>query len=90
MSENKGSRMLIGAMNLLAIGVPMLSTQASHAATVDHKIEKLNVASLNSIESTWFKVPMICKARNFNASAVPLENKEVSSHIQNIYSSYGV
>ncbi|MBK9324378.1 MAG: hypothetical protein IPM97_15745 [Bdellovibrionaceae bacterium] len=90
MIEKNSARVLIGAMNLLAVGSPMLASQVSHAATADQKIEKLNVASLKSIESTWLNVPNACKARGFNASPVSLENKEIASHIQNIYASFGV
>jgi len=90
MIEKNSARVLIGAMNLLVVGSPMLVGQASHAATTDHKIEKLNVASLKSIESTWLKVPGACKARGFNASPISLENKEIASHVQNIYASFGV
>lgn len=90
MIEKNSARFLIGAMNLLAVGSPMLATQVSHAAIENQKIEKLNVASLKSIESTWLKVPNACKARGFNASPVSLENKEISAHIQNIYASFGV
>lgn len=90
MVEKKSAHVLIGAMNLLAVGSPMLAGQVSYAAISDHKIEKLNVASLKSIESAWLKVPNACKARGFNASPVSLENKEISSHIQSIYASFGV
>lgn len=89
MIEKNSARVLIGAMNLLAVGSPMLVSQVSHASTADQKIEKLNVASLKSIESTWLKVPNACKARGFNASPVSLENKEIASHVQNIYASFG-
>ena len=84
------AHVLIGAMNLLVVGSPMLASQVSHAAPADQKIEELNVASLKSIESTWLKVPNSCKARGFNASPVSLENKAISAHIQNIYASFGV
>lgn len=90
MIEKNSARVLIGAMNLLAVGSPMLVSQIFHTATADQKIEKLNVASLKSIESTWLKVPNACKARGFNASPVSLENREIASHIQNIYASFGV
>ncbi len=90
MIEKNSARVLIGAMNLLAVGSPMLVSHVSYAATSDQKIEKLNVASLKSIESTWLKVPNACKARGFNASPVSLENKEIASNIQNIYASFGV
>jgi len=90
MIEKNGARILIGAMNLLAVGSPMLVSQVSHAVTTDQKIEKLNVASLKSIESTWLKVPNACKARGFNANPVSLESKEIASHIQSIYASFGV
>ncbi len=85
MIENTSAGVLIGAMNLLAVGSPLLASQVSHVATADQKVEKLNLASLKSIESTWLKVPMACKARNFDASPVELESKAISFHIQNIY-----
>lgn len=83
------ARVIIGAMNLLAVSSPMLMSQTTHAATTDQEIEMLNVASLKSIESTWLKVPNTCKARAFNANPVPLKNKEIPSHIRNIYASFG-
>ncbi len=89
MIEKNSARVLIGALNLLAVGSPMLASQATHAATMDQKIEKLNSASLKSIESTWLKVPVACKARGFNASPMSLENKEIAPRIQNIYASFG-
>lgn len=88
MVEKNSTCVLIGAMNLLVVGSPLLRGQVSHAATVDQKIEELNVASFKSIESTWLKVPNVCKARSFNTSPVFLENKEIPSHIQNIYASF--
>jgi hypothetical protein len=90
MIEKNSSRILVGAMNLLAVGSPMLASQVSHASPADQKIEKLNVASLRSIESTWLKVPNSCKARGFNASPISVENKAISAHVQNIYASFGV
>ena len=88
MIEKKSNRILIGAMNLLAVSSPMLVSQVSHADPADQKIEKLKVASLKSFESTWLKVPNLCKARGFDASPVFLENKEISSHILKIYASF--
>lgn len=90
MVENNRSRVLFGAMNLLAVSSPLLLSQAAHAATADQKIEKLNVASLESIESTWLKVPMKCKARGFNASPISVENKALGAHIRKLYASFGV
>ncbi len=90
MIEKNGARVLIGAVNLLALGSPLLVSQVSHATTADQKIEKLNSASLKSIESTWLAVPNACKARGFNANAVSLENKDVAFHIQSIYASFEV
>ncbi len=90
MFEKKSVRALIGAINLLAVSSPVLANQVSYATTSDQKIEKLNIASLKSIESTWLEVPNACKARGFNASPVSLENKEISSHVQSIYASFGV
>ena len=90
MFEKKGARAFIGAMNLLAVGSPMLANQVAHSAVTDKKVEMLNVASLKSMESTWLRVPHACKARGFHASPVTLENKSISANVQNIYSSFGV
>ena len=81
---------IIGAMNLLAIGTPMLASQSLHIALTDKKMEQVNIASIKSIENTWLQVPVACKARGFNASPVSLEVKEIASHIQSIYSLYQV
>ena len=88
MNKTKGANILIGTMNLLAMGAPMLASQSLHVALNDKKMEQVNFASIKSIESSWLKVPVACKARGFNASPVSLENKVVASHIQNIYSLY--
>lgn len=90
MNKNNTARALLGAINLITVSSPMLVNQVSYAATTDQKIEKLNVASLKSIESSWIKVPIICKARAFNASPVQLEDQVAASHVQSIYESFGV
>jgi hypothetical protein len=89
MTKQKSAHILIGAMNLLAVASPLLTSQVSKAAIHDQKVEKLNRASLKSLESTWIKVPHSCKARGFNASPVSLQSHTVSSHIQTIYASFG-
>lgn len=88
MIEKKSAGVIIGAMNLLAIGAPMLASQNLNVHSLDKKMEQVNIASIKSIESTWLKVPAACKARGFNASPVSLDVKEMASHIQSIYSLY--
>jgi hypothetical protein len=88
MNEKKTASVMIGAMNLLAIGAPMLANQTLKVQLVDQKMEQVNSASIKSIESTWLQVPTTCKARAFNASPVSLENKEMALQIQSIYSFY--
>ena len=88
MIEKKSASVIIGAMNLLAIGAPMLASQSAYVHSSDKKMEQVNIASIKSIESTWLQVPAACKARGFNASPVSLEVKEMASHIQSIYSLY--
>ncbi len=90
MIEKRSASVIIGAMNLLAIGSPMLASQSLNVHFSDKKMEKVNMASIKSIESTWLKVPAACKARGFHASPVSLEVKKTASHIQNIYSLYQV
>ncbi len=88
MIEKKSTGIIIGAMNLLAISAPMLGSQSLNMHFSDKKMEQVNHASIKSIESTWLKVPVACKARGFNASPVSLVAKEMASPIQNIYSLY--
>ena len=90
MIKKKSASVIIGAMNLLAIGAPMLGRQIQSVHFSDKKMEQVNLASIKSIESTWLKVPAACKARGFNAKPVSLEVKEMEAHIQNIYSLYHV
>ncbi len=82
------SGVIIGAMNLVALGTAVQASQISNLHASDKKVEQVNTASLKSIESTWIKVPVACKARHFNASPVLLEVKEMASHILSIYSVY--
>ncbi len=88
MIKTNSGKALIGAVNLLTIGTPMLANQSFHGALMDNKMEQVNFASIQSIESTWLKVPLACKARGFNASPMSIENTQVASSIQNIYSSF--
>lgn len=88
MIEKKSAGVIIGAMNLLAIGAPVLASQNLNVQFQNNKMEQLNIASIKSIESTWLKVPAACKARGFNASPVSLKVKATASHIQSIYSSF--
>ena len=90
MIEKSGTSVLVGVMNLLAVTSPIGISQSPHAVTNDQKIEKLNHASLKSIEGAWLKVPNSCKARAFNASATSVENKAPSASIQNIYASFEI
>lgn len=89
MNAKNRVQMLLGALNLLAVSSPMFLGPIAHAANREQKAEALNVASMKSMESTWLKVPIACKARQFNASPASLANTEVASNIQNIYASFG-
>ena len=88
MIEKNSVRVLGTALNLFAVSSPMLVSQTSYAAPSDQNMEKLNMASLKSIESTWLQIPNACKAREFHADPVSLENKKISKSIQNIYASF--
>lgn len=90
MIKKASTPVILGALNLLIAGNPLLKNQDPHEFTVEKNIEKLNVASLESIESTWLKIPTVCKARGFNASPISLEVKSMNSQLQNIYNSFGV
>lgn len=90
MIKNNNARILVGAMNILAVGLPALTTEAYAVAGADTKMESLNSASLKSIEGTWLKVAAACKARGFNADPVALTSTAQSEAVQDIYSSFGV
>ena len=51
MNKTKGANILIGTMNLLAVGAPMLASQSLNVALNDKKMEQVNFASIKSIES---------------------------------------
>jgi hypothetical protein len=96
MMEKKNVQVMAGALNLLALSLPLLTTPAAHGAsaevttTTTQKIETLNAASLHSIEKSWLAVPESCKARGFNASPVTLQNRTASAEAQSIYAAVGV
>jgi hypothetical protein len=90
MLGQRNASLVVTAVNLLTIGGAILANQSSYGLEADQKIEKLNVASLKSIESTWLKMPMACKARGFNADPMPLEVKQLNPQIQGIYASFTV
>jgi hypothetical protein len=90
MFTSKGLSFVLGAINLLAGMGPQTLASHSQANESNQQIADLNVASLKSIESTWIKVPPICKARAFHANPVQIEHKAISAKVQNIYSSFDV
>lgn len=90
MFKKKSAEIVFGALNLLAVGMPMLSSQDLHAAVTESQMTQINSATIKSIESTWLKVPKLCKARNFNASPVSLQTQQMASSLQSIYSLYQV
>lgn len=90
MIDKTKANILIGTLNLLAVGASLQPQQATKLAQENTAIQKLNVKSLQAIESTWLKVPNTCKARGFNASPTHLEGSQVSAQVQSIYSSFEV
>lgn len=90
MIKKTSTPVILGALNLLIAGNPLLANQDHHGFSAEKNIEKLNVASLKSIESTWLKIPTVCKARGFNASPISLEVKSMNSQVQQIYNSFDV
>lgn len=86
----KSALLLIGLTNLMSMTSQVFAAQPQKAGDQSANMEKLNLASLNSMENTWLRVPPTCKARAFNASPVTLETTEVAAHIQDLYSSYGI
>jgi hypothetical protein len=94
MMKKKDVQVMAGALNLLALSLPLLTTPAAHGASAEvtttaQKVETLNAASLHSIEKSWLAVPNTCKARGFNASPVTLQNRMASAGAQSIYAAFG-
>jgi len=89
MIEKKSAGLILGALNLLTIGAPaMAANHVTTATSTDAKMEQINVASIQSIESTWLKVAAACKARGYNASPTPVDLKGQATHAQAIYADY--
>ena len=80
--------MLVGAMNLVTLAGSTASTQNANAIQSEQKMVKMNSEYLKSIESSWIRVPNICKARGFNAEPVALQTRTLSEKINNIYASF--
>ena len=47
--------------------------------------ERLNMASLKSIESSWLQVPGICKAKGFNAEPIIIQSEALRSDVSALY-----
>jgi hypothetical protein len=90
MFEKKSAEIVFGAINLISVGMPLLASQDLHASVTESQMTQINSATIKSIESTWLKVPKICKARHFNASPVSLQTQQMASSIQSIYSLFHV
>jgi len=84
----KISYALLGAVNLVLAGSPAWSQPAPSTAVSHDGIEQANIATFKAIESTWLKVPNLCKAVTFHASPAPVEKRILSAAIQSIYSSF--
>ena len=67
MFKNKQIQLFIGALNLFALTSSQV-THALEAPATAKKQETQNMTSLKSIESSWLKIPAVCKAKNFFAS----------------------
>ncbi len=90
MIQTTAARVLVGAVNFLIAASPLAPVQNTQALNSESKTEKLNVASLKSIESSWLKIPAACKARGFNADVSPLATSSVSPGIRDLYASFNV
>ena len=90
MIQTTAARVLVGAVNLLIAASPLAPVQNTQALNLESKTEKLNVASLKSIESSWLKIPAACKARGFNADVSTLDTSSVSPGIRDLYASFSV
>lgn len=88
MNDSQRLGLILGAMNLVAAGAPIIADQAAAAAAREEKTEVLNTASLQAIESTWLKIPTMCKARHFNADPVPQTRREARPEVQALYASF--
>lgn len=86
---NRNSKALLAAMGALAANTPAFASPPTVDSPSQQKMETLNVASFRAIESTWLTVPAVCKARAFNAEAVPQTVAGPSQQAQAIYAVYG-
>lgn len=85
MNQNNGAQIALAAMGLLTLG-----TGIAAQAQAGQQMEVLNAASLTSMQSSWIKFPIHCKARGFNADAAPIASKVLRAEVQNVYASFGV
>ncbi len=90
MIKSKYIHAAIGAINLLAMSSTAFANKAVHSMPSDKKIEQHNTTKPHSIEKTLIRVPRVCKACALNDNPVILQSTAISSHIQNIYTSFGV
>jgi hypothetical protein len=88
MSQVSNAKAIMGAMSLLTAATPMIANQSPTVAAHDQKVDQLNMMSLNSMESTWLKVPHLCKARAFHATASS-KSEEMAAQVKSIYASFG-
>jgi hypothetical protein len=85
--QSKNIQIMMGALNLLALVSPMAVRAGNHSGR-EQKQEQLNATSLKSMESSWLKVPALCKAKGFNANPVSLDSQELSAFAKTAYASY--
>jgi hypothetical protein len=82
--------LVLGAVNLLVGSAPALAYHQAAPAGADQNVESLNAASLKSMESSWLKLPPVCKAKSFNADAAPLASHQPSQQALQIYSVFAL
>lgn len=85
-------KVALAGLNLLALA----STLFNYNVEVDSKVNsdskenqvaKINASTLKSIESTWLRVPMSCKAKGFNAEPTALVGERPSNAALAVYQS---
>lgn len=89
------SRLLVSSLTLAgaqlaALLAPFLPAALAHAdaglmADKTARTASANASSLQSIESTWLKIPTACKARGFNASPVEVPAESGLAEVMQIY-----
>ena len=84
--------------NLALLGLNLVTSAvmggSAVAATVDadlqaNQVQTANAASLSTVETAWFAVPMLCKDRSFSSDPVTIKPKPPKPRVALIHQQLG-